>query len=300
MGWLVMGDRMVGPGGMLGDWVLPLGVLCVIALVIGVVLGQPAIFGKGIQTGPSEIAELPLVEMFPDEATETYLTRFAEVDPQIADDLTRRLNQARRVYTSTNEQALIVLASAWTRDLDTMAHLEYAPADNVAALVNHLRDGLRSLTDSGAPYCLGRDIQRFALYSEQDFYRLYLELLAYGEPGYEYAIETETILIDAVGKARLDPSVRTGPTYGDQRFVQDIGRSLLFDPEMSAMFFAEGKGKAVMDEAMGDVDFCAIGVRVLDQVSAMPKETQARYWSEGVRQVRSGAAMRAFQSMFVY
>ena len=54
----------------------------------------------------------------------------------------------------------------------------------------------------------------------------------------------------------------------------------------------EGKSRTEMDAALEAVDFCELGLRMVNRIDGLPQSTKGRVWNEALTQLRTQGLQR--------
>lgn len=293
-------DRTRTGGGL---W-LALGVSVVVTAIIFALIAYPALSGGD---GRTEVAatlepedDTPLADLVEDARTQTYLNTLDATFPASANELQAALINARRRGADDAEINLMILQAATGEIMANLDRLSRADVGYLNEILSLTSERLETLNGSGEPYCQGSDLVRFAGLAEQDLYRTVFEYLETGDPLYEYLLDVNAILLDAIRDARSDPQVYARPGQSDMNALQTLGLSIITDPDITLLLTTEGKSRTEMDEALDSVNFCTLGTRMIGRVQNLPEQTKGRIWYEGLRQLRINGIRRIIWMLSTY
>ena len=269
-----------------------LAVIGVVTVVFFAILNMPSMTGPGKspveKTRADTAPETTLFTTFEDEATRDYIAALRETFPSAASDLEDAVRKASARDADRVELGLLVL-QAGADDIATSAgRLARADVEHVNALLDLSQTALQDLSRSGAPYCKGSDLIHFASLSEQQLYSAVFDRVGHGAGLYEFGLELNTILLDAIRDARASPVLHGQLSAPDQQALQRLGLAVMTDPQIVRLLTTEGKSRSEMDAVMRDVNFCDLGVKILGRVDELPDTTKGRVWAEAMRQIESG------------
>ena len=265
----------------------------VAALVLGA-LWYPPITGRGVSPveradqSAERSADALFREVYGDAATLDYIGKLRRTFPAAATDLEERVRRAVGRGADSEELGLIVL-QAGARDIASSAdRLARADTRHIDALFALVSNELEALKVSGAPYCIGSDLVRFAGLSEQQLYRAIFERARHGEALYDFVLAANGIMLDAIQDARQAPVLRSQLTAADMKTLQTLGLDLFTNPSIVRLLTMEGRPRTAMDEVLAETDFCALATTILNRIDQLPVGTKGRLWSETMLQLESG------------
>ena len=280
-------DKAKSGGGVL----LGVGTFVLAGLVVGALVVFPGLTGgDGVQERPSETQaaaqDTTLENMFSDRPTQIYLDKLASTFPSSASDLRTRLNEARSRGADDEELGVLVLQSSAGDIYGSLDRLSKADVRFFERLLTFASDKLTTLSASGEPYCNGADLVEYAGLAEQDLYRTVLERARHGTPLYEAGLELNGLFLDAIRDARSNPHYYDRLSNSDMGALQTLGLAMLTDPDMVRLLTTEGKSRTEMDAALEAVDFCELGLRMVNRIGGLPQTTKGRVWNEALTQLR--------------
>ena len=278
--------------GIAGSLGFGLAVTGLVAAVFFTVLQFPSLTGPGtfeagaVETPPDSSGVIEAT--FSDAATLAYTEKLRRTFPSAARDLETRIERANRRGADTVELGLIVLQAGADDIAASLPRLAKADTSHVNDLLALTATQLEALSRSGAPYCMGDDLMMFAGLAQQDFYRAVFDRVGHGAGLYDFALEANGILLDAIREARSDPVLHSPLAAPDMQALQQLGFSLMTNPQLMQLLTTEGKRRSEMDAVLEDTNFCDLGVGIIGQVEALPDTTKGRVWAEAMRQLESG------------
>jgi hypothetical protein len=284
-------------GGGLAFGLITIGVVS--ALFIGV-LFFPSITGEGKAPVPGlaeEQADPSLLTAFEDTPTQVYLTKLQRTFPSVANDLQRDVNKARSRGADNVELGVLVMQAGYTEIEDSFERLARADVRYFNEMLDLGINGLTDLSRSGAPYCKGSDLITLASLSEQQLYAAAFDRVGHGAGLYNFGLEFNGIVLDAIHDARANPRNYGPLTPDDQRAVQTLMLGLVTDPQIMKLMTLEGSSRAEMDRAMEQVNFCDLGATILRKIDALPQDTKGRLWSEVMSQAAHGGIERQMRQL---
>lgn len=266
----------------------------VAALFAGVLL-FPELTGPGRKAVPDAVAteaDAGLLAAFEDDATKTYIRKLQATFPAAAQDLERDVKKANARGADKVELGLLVLQAGAEDIAGDIDRLGRADVKYFNALLDLATTSLKDLSRSGAPYCKGSDLMSFAELSQQQLYAAAFDRVGHGAGLYNFGLEFNGIVLDAIRDARSDPVQYGAMTSGDEQALQRLAFSMMANPQIMKLMTLEGKSRREMDAALGTVNFCDLGAQLISQVDSLPIATKGRLWAEMSRQVTSGNARR--------
>ena len=269
--------------------------LAVTGLVAGlffIILQFPSLTGSGtVEAGridtPYESTGV-IEATFSDAATLAYAEKLRQTFPSAARDMESRIERATRRGADEVELGLIVLQAGADDIASSLPRLARADTGHINDFLTLSASELQSLSRSGAPYCMGDDLMMFAGLAQQEFYRAVFDRVGHGAGLYEFALEANGILLDAIREARADPVLHSPLAAPDIQALQQLGLSLMTNPQLGRLLTTEGQRRSEMDAVLAETNFCDLGVTLIGQVEALPDTTKGRLWAEAMRQLESG------------
>lgn len=286
-----------------GLW-LGLAAFVVACAFFAVLFAFPSLTGGNgvseVDTDPRAEAEAALAVLGEDEVTRTYFRKLDAAFPSAAADLRETLLVALERGVPDGELGLLILKAGTEPAFANLDRLSKADIRYFNRLMELTRTELATLNQSGAPFCQGSDLVEYSDLAEQQAYRFVQERIEPGDPLYVFGLEATGILLDAVRDARSNPQSRPAPSRADMSALQSVGASALFDPDVTLLLTTEGKSRREMDAALERVNFCELGVRMINRVSNLPETTKERLLSEGIDRVRRNGIRRIIWMMSTY
>lgn len=268
-----------------GTWIVAAAFVLALA-VTGFLFAWPSLTGGQISdevaSDREAEAEAALAELGEDPLTRTYFRKLDSAFPAEARQLRETLLVALERGVPEGEIGVLLLQAGSEPIMQSLQRLSKADIRYANEVMELTRSRLEGLSASGAPYCMGTDLVAYAELAEQEAYLLLQSYLAPGEPLYDYSLETLTILLDAVIDARIRPQNRGYPSRADMSALQTLGTGALFDSDLTLLLTTEGKSRREMDAALETVNFCDLGVRMIQRVENLPEMTKARLWTTGL------------------
>lgn len=235
-----------------------------------------------------------------DPPTRAYIRKFTETFPSAAAGLKTSLDEAARRGASEAEAGMIILTAGSNEILGSLERLSKADIRYFNGLLNLASSRLSALSQSGAAYCAGSDLVEYAALSEQQLYRAIFDQIGPGKPAYDFALEVNGMLLDAIGDARSNPKNYARPARSDMQALQTLGLAVLTDPDVSALLTTEGESRTAMDSVLERVNFCELGVRLIGRVDGLPEMTKERVWYEALYQLRVNGIRRIIWQLSTY
>ncbi|WP_018148512.1 hypothetical protein [Henriciella marina] len=253
-----------------------------------------------VEIDPRAEAEAALALLGEDEVTRTYFRKLDAAFPSAADDLRETLLVALERSVPEGEIGLLILKAGTEPAFSNLDRLSKADIRYFNRLMDLARTDLEALDQSGAPFCQGSDLVEYSDLAEQEAYQFVQQRIEPGDPLYVFALEATGILLDAVRNARSNPQSRVAPSRADMSALQSVGASALFDPDVTLLLTTEGKSRREMNAALERVNFCELGVRMINRVSNLPETTKERLLSEAIDRVRRYGIRRIIWMMSTY
>ena len=269
------------------------------ALFMGV-LYFPTLTGEGKTAVPARITEADgniLFATFEDKPTRTYLRQLEATFPSAIQDLEKQVGRATSRGADRVELGLLVLQAGSEEMAGNLDSLARADTRHFNDILNLSQDALKELSRSGAPYCKGSDLMVFASMSEQQLFAAVFDRVGHGAGLYEFGLEMNGLLVEAIQDARRNPVSHGRLTAADERALQGLAFAVMSNPDLMKLLSAEGKSRSEMDRVLRSVNFCDLGAKVITQVRALPEGTKGRLWAEMMRQAASGQAERTLRQL---
>ncbi len=281
-----------------GGLVFGLGTLVLVAALFAGILFFPDLTGPGKKAVPGVVdaqVDQALLASFEDDATREYLGKLQATFPSAARDLEHDIRKANARDANKVELGLLVLRAGTEDITGSFGRLGRADVKHFNALLDLSSEALQDLSRSGAPYCKGTDLKAFAGLSDQQLYAAAFDRVGHGAGLYNFGLEFNGIILDAIRDARANPVNHGAMTNADEQAVQRFAFSIMADPQIMKLMTLEGSSRSQMDAALETINFCDLGTRIIGQVDAMPEATKGRLWAEMMRQVSSGEAERSLR-----
>jgi hypothetical protein len=264
-------SRMTAPGGG-NELFFGLGILVVAAVVFLAVWKGPDIFSGGGMGADPERARI--AEVFPDARMQDVILGMKEVDPAGYAEFARGFDRGdtpvamRANFTEWNELFYI-------SNMPTLAYIDMKYVDEVMELS---RDALKSLSAQNSRWCSGGTYLAYQGMSESriqsEMKRLISGADRPGTPLYEFSLEMNLIMVEAIQQAQRKPKRYGKPGSDDMMTLMMTVQGLQKSPEF-AMFRS---GRQPTPSQIASADVCKMGSRLLKVAIALPRSTKGKIW----------------------
>ncbi|MEO0982595.1 MAG: hypothetical protein AAFX03_08075 [Pseudomonadota bacterium] len=253
-------------------------VIFVVGLAFVIGMKGPELFGGGADRGVASTptADDPALAAFQDKKTRRYINALREFD---ADEYTRLADavdgatdkmDARLALFEHNEGLLrrhgASLANANARHFDAMLSLG--------------QKALQRASNSGSQFCKGSFYANADRMSPRQLRRLGQDLVDSDEL-YEFGIDFNILMIEAMEDARTNPANYGEMQPKDQMAIQNMAVSLMSDPQIMSLAMTAQSGDR---SALNNVDVCKLGGSVVRAFKKLPQDTKGRIWADAFRE----------------
>lgn len=273
---------------------LPLG-LAILALVAA---GFCILFFLGPDPEVPD-ASAPLVEqagvldVLDDQPTRRALEALKAAAPATFTSLEENAQRALSDGADREDIARLTLQALFAQFKDQAYYLQFADSPGYQAIMAGLADGLRQLEATRSPWCKGPRIADYLAQNDDELVPVLLSEFPYGSQQYVWAMSwMETIL--TVSKQGQDRPRRYGrPTSRDEAVLQQQGLALGSEQwglalQIAAFANSEGVSYAKMQEVIGGMDVCKLGIAVETVSARLPADVRARIWADLMPEIMVG------------
>jgi|GEM_PF-3294004 len=270
--------RTIAAGGGNELW-FGLGILAVAAIVFLAVWKGPDLMSGG---GAAKFAGGPerarVAAVFPDERMQDVILSMKEIDPVGYADFARGFDRGDTTAT------MQVGFTEWNQlfyisNMDALAYIDMKYVDRVMAVS---RERLRALSAEGSRWCKG---STYIAYQRMPQHRVQEELKRLvagadkpGTPLYEFNLEMNLIMVEAIAEAKRKPKHYGKPGTDDMMTLVMTAEGLKKAPEFA--MFRSGREPSPSEIARADV--CLMGSKLLKVAIALPKSTKGKLWQAGL------------------
>ena len=163
--------------------------------------------------------------------------------------------------------------------------LRSAKSEDYQAIVSELGAGFEQLRANNNSWCSGATVAAFLTENDDDLVPLLLGEFPYGSDQYAWAMSWMTTVLSAATDSRLNPSRHARPTDLDEVRLQQAGLDLSAKQwtlafQIGAFANAEGTSYAQMQEVVGSMNVCELGIAVSTVSAQLPRDVRARIWAD--------------------
>ena len=163
--------------------------------------------------------------------------------------------------------------------------LRSAKSEDYQAIVSELGVGIEQLRADNNAWCRGETVAAFLTENDDDLVPLLLNEFPYGSDQYAWAMSWMTTVLSVAKDSRLNPSRHARPTDLDEVRLQQAGLDLSTKQwtlafQIGAFANAEGTSYAQMQEVVGSMNVCELGIAVSTVSAQLPRDVRARIWAD--------------------
>lgn len=269
--------------------------LSTIALVA---LGFAALFAFGPSApstlvGPEPSPHADLLDLLPDTPTREAVdalkavapTSFAELDA-----LSKRAIAGGAGAQAVSELVLEVLFGQFQGQAGAVKAVNSAQFQTI---VVELAEGLRILKASDSTWCNGARMADFLAQNDADLVPTLLAEFPYGSPQYDWAMGWMTTILNAAAQGQATPHRYARPGFRDEAILQQEGLALGSEQwalglQIASFANSEGTSYAQMQEVIGGMNVCDLGIAVETVSGRLPDDVRGRIWSDLMPEIMAG------------
>ncbi len=255
-----------------------LGILALAAIVFLAVWKGPDLLsgsGAGLRNDPERMR---IAAVFPDERMQDVILSMKQIDPAGYADFARGFDRGDTAV------AMQVSFTEWNQlfyisNMDTLAYIDMKYVDRVMEVS---RERLRAMSAEGSRWCKGAT---YIAYQSMPQHRIEAEIKRLiagadkpGTPLYEFNLEMNLIMVEAIAEAKRKPKHYGKPGADDMMTMVMTAEGLKKAPEF-AMFRS---GREPTPSQIASADVCKMGSKLLKVAIALPKSTKGKLWQAGL------------------
>ncbi len=163
--------------------------------------------------------------------------------------------------------------------------LRSAKSEDYQAIVSELGVGFEQLRADNNAWCSGATVAAFLTENDDDLVPLLLSEFPYGSDQYAWAMSWMTTILNVAADSRRSPVRHARPTDLDEVRLQQAGLDLSAKQwtlafQIGAFANAEGTSYAQMQEVVGSMNVCELGIAVSTVSAQLPRDVRARIWAD--------------------
>lgn len=163
--------------------------------------------------------------------------------------------------------------------------LRSAKSEDYQAIVSELGVGFEQLRADNNAWCSGATVAAFLTENDDDLVPLLLSEFPYGSDQYAWAMSWMTTILNVAADSRRNPVRHARPTDLDEVRLQQAGLDLSAKQwtlafQIGAFANAEGTSYAQMQEVVGSMNVCELGIAVSTVSAQLPRDVRARIWAD--------------------
>lgn len=303
-GSFCMYDARGPQSGVNSNLIFGIAIIAVIAIAFfGILLmpsgnntAKPVPFAASGQNSTS--ADMPvLMAGIDDPTTQTFIATLQRVSPESTSRIQSKVTTALGNGAGQDEVVQLVMQEI-QKDLPRMAaHLAKADVKHFDKILKHTKTGLQLMQKGNGKWCKGSTYEQFASKGPVAAQRMFERNFAYGSEGYKWSIGFSTLLLEAVEAGQKNPKTYGKMTSRDEAALQGVMFKMIADPQIMKLMQMQGSSQADMIKASRNLNFCSIGVTLLNSVNGLPQETRGRLWGEAMRQAKSADFKKQLNGM---
>ncbi len=235
--------------------------------------------GSGMVSGTGH-----LEATFKSRSAKAYLTALKEVDPATYGQLETQIARAGGSRAKQMQTLIESSTDVFKANADVLVKADSRHFDAILMLT---RDGLRQASRSRSKWCRGSQytaLEGMSPLAAQQFGQQIMDL---AEPMQDFALQTNTLLLEAVRDARLRPVNHGELNRADKAAMQGLMMSVISDPQIMPLMMQAQTGADPKD-LLAKVNVCEVGITAVLALKTLPQGTKGRLWAEAVRQARDG------------
>lgn len=232
-----------------------------------------------------------------DRPTRKYVEALVRVLPDSAKRLDAEVEDAIADGADEAELALLLMKFPQDDIYAQVHHLAKADVRHFDQLLRLTKSGLGKMSSTRSKWCKGATYESFATMGPERIERMIEREFGYGTPAYGFAAELNTVLLEAIADAKVNPVHYGAMTAKDKTAMQGAMMQLIANPQIMQLMSLQGQDKATMTRAISNMDFCSLGVTGISAVERLPKDTRGRMWGEVFSKVDERAIQRAMSGM---
>ena len=269
----------------------------VTVVVIAIAFFGVLFFPFGSSTAPSGAAiataqsDHPILTRLSDSKTEQYIAKLETAAPESAKLLRKEAAAAIARNAGENELVMLMMSSY---DEDDFRVLAKADIRHIDAISKHLTDGLHSLSRTNSKWCRASHYESMSNVDPALVISDLGRALGYKTAFYNWTLDLNMIMLNAVEDARINPKKYSGLTPSDEAVMQRAMMGLLANPQIMQLMMLQGSSPADAKRAVANVDFCELGLSLEGVYSGLPKGTRERLWGEMAKEIDGGSFGRSF------
>lgn len=203
---------------------------------------------------------------------------------------------AKRVISEGEDPAglsALLLEALFAQFRGQASAIKAANSGDYQAIVAELATGLRALDASGSKWCEGSQIAAYLTQNDEALIPSLLAEFPYGSPQYDWAMDWMAGILTIAKSAQKRPQVWARPGFRDEAILQEQGLALGSEQwglalQVAAFANSEGVSYARMQEVIGSMDVCALGIAVETVSARLPEDVRGRIWSDLMPEMMAG------------
>ena len=276
--------------------------------IIGLKLGVAilfcvaALFALGATFGPKVAVDAPvplaadtrLVEtVLNDAASLEYLAKLDAHAPVAAQTFRLEAAFAIKDGWTRDEVGALLMEAAFGQFRSLAVDLQTAPTASYDAILAHFGEGMATLKAQRSAWCHGPTVAAFLTENDDKIVPQLLAQFPYGSDGYDWALEWGGLFLDAAAEGRR-VRVRHGrPDWRDEVALQQEGLAVGTEKwslalQIGAFSTSEGQSYEMMQDAIGAMDVCGLGLAIPDVSGRLEPDVRGRIWADLMPEIMYG------------
>ena len=272
---------------------LGLGMLAVVSLGFLVLFMAGPSADESLSNGDRTVAETGLTSVLPDAETRQVVEALKTAAPATYAKLDA---DARRAIGGGADQEAIsrmLLEALFAQFNDQAFYLQSATSDDYQSIMAGLAAGLRQMQETDSAWCEGPKIAAFLAQNDETLVPSLLSEFPYGSPQYDWAMGWMETVLSVASRAQARPRRYAKPSARDEAILQQQGLALGSEQwglalQVAAFANAEGVSYAKMQEVIGGMDVCELGIAVESVSARLPTDVRARIWADLMPEIMVG------------
>ncbi|MEO1660873.1 MAG: hypothetical protein AAFR51_07790 [Pseudomonadota bacterium] len=181
--------------------------------------------------------------------------------------------------------SMLVLEALFSQFKAQALTLRSADSAGYQAIISELGAGFEQLKSNNNAWCNGATVAVFLTKNDDDLIPSLLSEFPYQSPQYDWAMTWMSTVLNVAAESRRAPRRHAAPTDLDEVRLQQAGLDLSAQQwslalQIGAFANAEGTSYAQMQDVVGSMNVCELGVAVAAVSGQLPRDVRARIWAD--------------------
>lgn len=244
-------------------------------------IGQPLDAKAGLQTVLSDPPTLAAIDALQIAAPATFAQLDALSKVAIADG------------ADAEALAAITLEALFSQFQQQAGALKGADSEGFQTVIAGLSDGLAQLKTANSPWCDGAQIADFLSQNDADLVPSLLSEFPYRSPQYAWVMSWMRDILIIARQGQIQPQRHAKPNFNDEAILQQTGLALGSEQwalglQIAAFANSEGTSYGQMQDVVGNMDVCELGIAIETVSGRLPDAVRARIWADLMPEIMVG------------